>query len=202
MAVGALLYLHGFRSSPASKKARETCAAARTLGWRTASPDLNLPPMDAAKKARDEALGLLEKEGELLIVGSSLGGFYAGRLAAELSCRAALLNPCLNPWSLIGPLVGWHEIEGTDRRIYVDETFGPAFEALAKAQSPIPQTDAQRRRTWVLLSDADEVLDWTIARDALEGCRRIIAPGDDHRIRRYAEYLPSLLAWSSSDLKE
>lgn len=198
MTVRAVLYLHGFRSSPRSTKARLTCEAARAAGWFASAPDLNDEPAAAAETARREAESLLERGGELLIVGSSLGGFYAGRLAAELGCRSALLNPCLEPWALIGPLIGWHDIEGTDRRIRVDEHFGPALRALAEEVSPIPSTRAQQRRTWVLLSDADEVLDWTQARDALRGCRQMISPGDDHRIQRYAEFLPSLFAWASA----
>lgn len=199
MTVRAVLYLHGFRSSPASAKARRMLAEAQARGWRAAAPDLNVPPLEAAARADEAAKALAVDPSELLIVGSSLGGFYAGRLACKLGAKAALLNPCLDPWTLIGPLVGWHEIAGTDRRIHVDERFGPDLKRLDDEISPVPQTTEERRRTWVLLSDEDEVLDWHKARDAMRGCRIVVSPGDDHRIRAFDDFVPTLAAWAADD---
>lgn len=197
MTIRAVLYLHGFRSSPLSSKAQRMLREAEARGWRAAAPDLNLPPPEAAARAHEAALSLDVRPEELLIVGSSLGGFYAGRLARHLGAKAALLNPCLDPWALIGPKIGWHDIEGTDRRIHVDASFGPAFLALNETMSPVPETDAERRRTWVLLSDADEVLDWRKAWQAMQGCRIVVSPGDNHRIRVFDDFVPTLTAWAT-----
>ena len=76
-----ILYLHGFRSSPRSFKARvvqERMTAAGRAG------DLICPQLPASPKAAMElALLLAERHApdNLAIVGSSLGGFYATWLA-------------------------------------------------------------------------------------------------------------------------
>ncbi|MEO5734991.1 MAG: YqiA/YcfP family alpha/beta fold hydrolase [Rubrivivax sp.] len=92
-----LLYLHGFRSSPQSFKAR--CLA----DWLTRHrPDVRwwcpqLPP-----SPRD-AMALLRAgiEGwpvdSSVVVGSSLGGFYATLIGAETGWPAVLLNPAVDP---------------------------------------------------------------------------------------------------------
>ena len=83
-----LLYLHGFRSSPQSAKARwmaEWVAAHR--------PDLTwlcpqLPPSPAAALADIRALSAHWPAGTTGVIGSSLGGFYATIVAEMLACRA------------------------------------------------------------------------------------------------------------------
>ena len=81
----------------------------------------------------------------------------------------------------------------------MDERFGPDLKRLDDEISPVPQTPEERRRTWVLLSDEDEVLDWRKARDAMRGCRIAVSPGDDHRIRAFDDLVPTLAAWAADD---
>ena len=92
-----LLYLHGFRSSPQSTKAQ---LFAR---WLTANrPDVvlwcpQLPP--SPRMAMDMVLsGVATWPHEAMaVVGSSLGGFYAGVVAERTICRAVVLNPAVDP---------------------------------------------------------------------------------------------------------
>ena len=92
-----LLYLHGFRSSPQSAKAR--AVAQRVLQQH---PDVTwwcpqLPPSPR------EAMALVAEGiagwplASMAVVGSSLGGFYATWVAARTGCRAVLLNPAVDP---------------------------------------------------------------------------------------------------------
>ena len=113
--ISHLLYLHGFRSSPQSAKAR------RVNDWvRTQRPDVHwwcpqLPPSPAA------AIALLEQgiaDWPLVataVIGSSLGGFYATVLAERLGLRALLLNPAVDPArdlaKHIGETAAWHSDE-------------------------------------------------------------------------------------------
>ena len=46
-AVDRVVYLHGFRSSPASAKGRELAAAAAEWNADFSAPDLNLSPREA-----------------------------------------------------------------------------------------------------------------------------------------------------------
>ena len=128
------------------------------------APDLNVPPplVDAYLRA----LAQTYDPARLTIVGSSLGGFYAGRLANITGARVVLLNPCLNPWTFVKTETGERTIYATDRRVVVENRYADDFVALAKAVSPVPK---QLDRTLTVLSTADEVLDWRLAWDALQG---------------------------------
>lgn len=80
-----ILYLHGFRSSPASTKARLLAAA---LGERGLAQEWFCPQLPASPaQAMALAEALIERHGgpeprqTLTVIGSSLGGYYASCLA-------------------------------------------------------------------------------------------------------------------------
>ena len=103
-----ILYLHGFRSSPQSFKAKLLGERMRALGrldqW-------HCPPLPASPRLAVE--GVLARwtpgPGDTLI-GSSLGGFYATWLAERTGCRAVLLNPAVRPASGLAAWVGEHPL--------------------------------------------------------------------------------------------
>lgn len=114
-----LLYLHGFRSSPQSKKARATAAWMQqhrpAITW--FCPQLPPSPRAAVELVSQQivAWGRLPRRAQtqtpqpaqtqertaapatLGIIGSSLGGFYATVLAERHGCRVVLLNPAVHP---------------------------------------------------------------------------------------------------------
>ncbi|WP_444484139.1 YqiA/YcfP family alpha/beta fold hydrolase, partial [Sutterella wadsworthensis] len=106
-AVDRVIYLHGFRSSPASAKGRELAAAAAEWNADFSAPDLNLSPREA-----DALVGSLlsplsaQARRCTLLAGSSLGGFYALRAARAYGCPTAVVNPCLMPWDFVPQQVG------------------------------------------------------------------------------------------------
>ena len=92
-----VLYLHGFRSSPRSFKARVVQKRLEELGR---AHELICPQLPASPKAAMElALLLAERHAphDLSIIGSSLGGFYATWLAERLDVKAVVINPSVNP---------------------------------------------------------------------------------------------------------
>ena len=86
-----LLYIHGFNSSPESQKARQLAALMQRLGLagRLRVPALHHHPREAI--AQLEAA--LAELGRPVLVGSSLGGYYATLLAERHGLRAVLINP-------------------------------------------------------------------------------------------------------------
>lgn len=190
----AVLYLHGFLSSPTSAKGLLLKAAAESAGMLFSAPDLNVPP----KTAADYLCALaesLEPASRLTIVGSSLGGFYAGWLAHKTGAKAVLINPCLTPWNFLPKEPKEETVYGTDRRVTVLPAFAEAFRTMAAECSPVP---VERSRTFALLSTADEVLDWTAAWRALKGARVLLSAGDNHRMMRFDKYLPAVIDFARS----
>ncbi|TCP11366.1 hypothetical protein EV683_11323 [Crenobacter luteus] len=184
-----IVYLHGFQSGPGSAKARETrdWLAARGLAATFHAPQLPPHPADALREAR----ALLETlPASTLLIGSSLGGFYATWLAETLDRRAVLINPSTRPFELFEARFGEHVHPYTGERF----TLGPADADALRAHF-IPRPDP--RRYWLVQGSHDEVIDWRVAARDFAGCRHTVFAGDDHRLQRWHECLPELMAFAA-----
>ncbi len=180
-----ILYLHGFRSSPASLKVRQlgeylTLAG---LGERLCCPELSHVPNEAIVQA--EAV-LAQASGLVTLVGSSLGGYYATWLAEKHDLRAVLINPLVEaPPSL-------SEYLGTQINLYSGDSFEFTTEHIVQLQA----IEAQRitpARYLLLAETGDEVLDYRLAVARYAGCRQIVLAGGDHSFARFPEFLPQIL---------
>lgn len=189
----AIVYLHGFLSSPLSQKSHLLEAAAAASGGRLEfhAPDLNLAPFEVDALLQKLASGF--DPDRLVLLGSSLGGFYAGRLARMTGARAVFVNPCFDPWNFVPGEVGHRQIYGTDRFVEVLPSFADDMRELARRVPPEPVDPS---RALAILSTADEVLDWNKARRALSRVRTIFSVGDNHRCMRFAEYVPAVTAFA------
>jgi predicted esterase YcpF (UPF0227 family) len=187
--ISHLLYLHGFRSSPQSFKARwmaDWVAAHRPdLVW--ACPQL--PPSPAAALDELRALTAGWPAAGAGVIGSSLGGFYATILAESLGWRAVLVNPAVDPARDLAAHIGrqtmYHSAgESFDFRAeYVDE--------LAAMTPPAPLT--RPLDILAIIAKGDEVLDWRemTARYA-QGPLKLIA-GGDHGLSDFEAHVPDLV---------
>jgi predicted esterase YcpF (UPF0227 family) len=101
-----ILYLHGFRSSPLSMKARLLAARMAALGRQDEwiCPQLPASPKEAMAQTMSLVAGVVPAD--LSIIGSSLGGYYATWMAEQLGCRAVLLNPAVTPLLSLEKYVG------------------------------------------------------------------------------------------------
>jgi predicted esterase YcpF (UPF0227 family) len=190
MTAGAhVLYLHGFRSSPRSFKARVVHERMAALGR---GNDLTCPQLPASPRAAIElALLLAGRHGpdKLAIVGSSLGGFYATWLAEHLGCRAVLLNPAVNPLKDLDKHVGvttaWHSDEPFEfKREYIDEL---ADLRVARITRP--------ERYFLVAATGDEVLDYRDMVAHYAGARQHVIEGSDHAIIEFPRYVDEVLAF-------
>jgi predicted esterase YcpF (UPF0227 family) len=184
-----ILYLHGFRSSPRSYKARVVHERMQALGR---AQELLCPQLPASpNEAVELALLLAERHapGQLAIVGSSLGGFYATWLAERLGCRAVLLNPAVNPLQNLEQHVGvstaWHSDERFEfRREYIDE-----LAALKTGRITRPE------RYFLVAATGDEVLDYRDMVAHYAGARQHVIEGGDHAISDFASHVDEVLAF-------
>ncbi len=89
------LYLHGFASSPLSRKAKFFEAAIREAGWKCHTPDLNLPTFEklsiSAQMESCLALASTFDDDPLVLVGSSMGGLLAALLYERLPQTVAII---------------------------------------------------------------------------------------------------------------
>lgn len=185
---GRIIYLHGFRSSPASFKARMIGARLEELGLgaRFACPQLPASPAAALALVIDQ---LAPTPGDVL-VGSSLGGFYASCVVERTGCRAALLNPATHPArdlrGHVGPQSGYHDGEPF--------VFEPAFIDELAAMAPTGIADPAKY--FLLAAKGDELLDWREMLAAFPGVRTRLIEGSDHGLSDFATWLPEVLEFA------
>jgi len=190
-----ILYLHGFRSSPQSFKARMLADRMRGLGREKeyACPQLPASPAHAIRLAEDIALRM--GPDRLTLVGSSLGGYYATWLAEKLGCRAVLLNPAVTPprdlEKYVGVTTAWHSDERFEfKREYIDE-----LRALAVARISRPE------RYFLIAATGDEVLDWREMQAHYPEAQHCIIEGSDHGISDFSRYVDQVLAFAGIEVE-
>jgi len=184
-----ILYLHGFRSSPSSMKARLTGERMAQLGRGAEFICPQLPASPALAMALAFRLVAGVPAEELTIVGSSLGGYYATWMAERLGCRAVLLNPAVVPMldldQHVGVTTAYHSDEPFEfRREYIGELRALAVPAITRPE-----------RYFLLACTGDEVLDYRDMTAHYAGARQKVVQGSDHAISEYADYLDEVLAF-------
>lgn len=184
-----MLYLHGFRSSPASMKSRTMVARMAELGLadQILSPQLPASP----QQAMELCLALVDgiPAHELSVVGSSLGGFYATWLAERLGCRAVLVNPAVVPNLDLSPYVGVGTQFHSDQPFEFKEEYLDQLRALEVAHITRPE------RYFLIAATGDEVLDYRDMVAHYAGARQQVIQGSDHAVSEFAQYVDTVLAF-------
>jgi uncharacterized protein len=183
-----LLYLHGFRSSPQSLKARIVAdwLQRHRPDVRWWCPQLPPSPREAVNLLFDE-LGRWPAE-RLAVMGSSLGGFYATVVAERTGCPAVLLNPAINPArdlaGYIGELTSFHQ---PDDHFY----FRPEYVTQLRVLTPRAITRPERYLP--IIAKGDEVLDWHEMSTRYAGAPMRLLDGGDHALSDFDAELPHAL---------
>lgn len=157
---------------PASPQAALDLAwsiAQNIVGTTSASPD-GATPTDTT--------------GQLTIIGSSLGGYYATWLAEKLGCRAILLNPAVHAARALATQVGEHQqFHSEEPFIFLPEYVGE----LERAWVP---TLTRLDRYFLIAATGDEVLDWRDMAARYAGARQHIVQGSDHGLSDFEPLVP------------
>jgi uncharacterized protein len=179
-----LIYIHGLNSSPASGKAQLVKARLEAMGRGAefSAPALPHSPAEAAALLD----GLARRHRGAALVGSSLGGYYATWLAEKHGLRAALLNPAVRPYELLGAHLGMQQNLYTGERYELTERHVEELRAL--------EVDTLEPSRYLLLAaTGDEVLDYRSAIARYRGCRQIVIDGGDHGLSVFGDHLDVVL---------
>ncbi|MBC7435245.1 MAG: esterase [Bdellovibrionales bacterium] len=182
-----LLYLHGFRSSPQSVKARMVAArvAAQHPGITWYCPQLPPSPREAMEMVMRHIASWPHES--MAVVGSSLGGFYATHVAELTGCKAVLLNPAVDPASdlhkYIGEQTSWHDPE---ERFFFKADYVDELKALAHGPVAHPE------HYFAVIAKGDEVLDWREMTGRYPGTRIKLLEGGDHALSDFDAHINEL----------
>ena len=191
MPITHLLYLHGFRSSPQSLKARLTAAriAERNPDVQWWCPQLPPSPREAVDMVMRGIAGWPRES--MATIGSSLGGFYATYVTGMTRCRTVLLNPAVDPARdlarYIGEQTAWHDPQ---EHFYFKPQFIGELRALETGMLTLPE------HVFAIIAKGDEVLDWREMSARYPGSRIRLLEGGDHALSDFeTHHLDDVMAF-------
>jgi len=185
-----IVYLHGFISSPASRKAvmLGNYLRGQAPDIEYLVPALEHRPAQACAQVRSLCRG--RDPHDLLLVGSSLGGFYATVVAQESGCRAVVINPAVHPQR------HFERYLGPQANLYTGERFDLTREHVAELAALDPPAITRPERYWLLVETGDEVLDYRDALAYYAGACQSVVQGGDHSLTSFPEFVPDIVAWA------
>jgi predicted esterase YcpF (UPF0227 family) len=185
-----IIYLHGFSSAAKSRKAlwlqqhiSVTCVLV---------PDY---PSHQPVTAIDVLKDFIEQHhlpatSPLMLIGSSLGGYYAQYLGATLNNidKVVLINPALQPQQTLAPVVGPQ----------TNMVTGEAFEFTRDDLAALEQYDIAvgdiRVPSLVLLDEADDIIDYRFAKQKYDAIGSVIVyPDGSHWFEHLEQALPKIM---------
>ena len=147
-----VLYIHGFASSPNSWKANLLKEYFQKQGYENVFvPQIPVSPL----KAIDFLKEIYDSKPLKLVVGSSLGGFYALYLAQFFDIKTILINPAIKPSQTL-------DFEGPVKRHNSDEFFlwtKDHVNQLEELENDLNINKINQQNLYFYLSRDDEILD-------------------------------------------
>jgi predicted esterase YcpF (UPF0227 family) len=187
------LYIHGFNSAPASVKARQlqTRLALAGRGGEFTCPALSHWP-DGAMAQLESIVAAAPQTSPPVLVGSSLGGFYATWLAERHGCRAVLVNPAITPH------LGLHSYLGPQRNLHTGEAYSLTPAHLDQMRAYAVAQPTRMERYLVMVTTGDELLDWRVTIAHYPGARSVVVQGSDHGFTDFEQHLEAVLAFGDT----
>ena len=184
-----IVYLHGFRSGPASHKAQQlhTRMSETGLGEFFACPKLPVSPRAAIALCEEI---IAASDSPVTLIGSSLGGYYATYLAERHKLRAVVVNPAVVAHlSLL-------EYVGPQTNLYSGECFEFThghIDELRALEVPMITTP---HNFWLMVETGDELLDYHLAVTKYAGARQTVLEGGDHSFTHWGGMLDDVIQFS------
>ncbi len=186
----ALIYIHGFLSSPLSHQAQQVKAwleeHRQDIGYHC--PFLSPYP--------DEARALLEQRVESLLpepvylMGSSLGGYWATFLAEKYDLRAVLINPAVRPSMLMPDYIGVDV-----KNYHTEDSYRLSPEHVEQLRAVDTPTIERKDNYWLMVQTGDETLDYRLAVEKYQGCKQLVEDGGDHSFQAFERWIPESIAF-------
>ena len=123
----------------------------------------------------------------IVVIGSSLGGFYTNYLAEKYGCIGVALNPAVRAARELEPHVGMMTAYDSE------EPFDFRAEYINELRVLQVQCITRPERYFLIAAMGDELLDWKEMVAFYTGSKQLVLEGSDHGISEYAEHLPTVI---------
>jgi hypothetical protein len=177
-----------------SKKAQQTIEFCNRSerGSQICVPEIKNGPVDTIKELR--TIIDVHKGMDIMLIGSSLGGFYATFLSEEYDLPAVLINPAVRPFDACESLLGEHRNYYSDTIHSVTEEH--LDELLQLERSPLMNPD----NFWVLVQTGDEVLDYRLAVEKYGEKNCLVREKGSHSYDNFEGELPAVFEFLLSSI--
>ncbi len=181
--MAALIYIHGFLSSPLSFKAQQTAQWLAKHHQGIAFHCPQLPPYPQQTQAILESLVESLLPAPVYVMGSSLGGFWATWLAEKYNLRAVLINPAVRPQDFMPAY-----LEVDLKSYHTDDSYRLHAHHIEEIIA-VDVKPSRLQNYWLLVQTGDETLDYRHAVQKYAGCKQTIEEGGDHAFQGFERFL-------------
>ena len=184
-----IIYIHGFKSSGDSDKAQLLKQYFANI-----DPKINIvsPTLSANPKEAISTLTSIIKsvKGPIILVGTSLGGFYALYCSAKFDIPAFVINPSLEPHISLAKSVGTHDRYGDTNKYEFKKEYLDSLKFLFDA---IQSSSISSSNLHFYISTDDERLSFDKL-DQYFPYRKTLKKFDNagHRFSKFNEILPDI----------
>ncbi|MFU8925795.1 YqiA/YcfP family alpha/beta fold hydrolase [Acinetobacter puyangensis] len=182
-----IFFIHGFASIGRGVKSLQL---KEIFDDHVYTPDLSHQPLQDVQMLSQ----LVEQQQIKTVIGSSLGGFYALLLALKYPVNLILINPALQSPMTLQKYIG--TVQRSDGQTFewrerqIDE-----LTRLLKQIQPENLQKLDKSSVLVLLATHDEVLDYRIAAQLLQGANILLDEKADHRFANLQPYADLIRTW-------
>ena len=124
-----------------------------------------------------------------MLVGSSLGGYYAFYLAEKYGLRAVFLNPAIRPYELLRTYLGNNENSHTHDRYELTRQHLDQLHTMDIAKPAYPENYL------LLIQTGDEVLDYQQAVKKFDSSQQVIITGGSHGFAGFENVVDGIISF-------
>ncbi len=191
-----IVYLHGFSSAASSNKANKLKQALEPIPFFIADYPSHQPHV--AIQTIESYINRLRAQYQptcVMLIGSSLGGYYAQYLGTKLAevRKVVLINPALQPQITLRPYIGPNLNSVTGKPfVFTSQDF-----AELAYYDPLPTEYCAS--TLVLLDEGDEVIDYQVAAKRYAAIGRVVIyPGGGHQFEHLDQAIEEISEFYSA----
>jgi predicted esterase YcpF (UPF0227 family) len=176
------IYIHGFGGSGCGVKANLFRKYFSSINQPFIAPSLSYVPYLAVKTLEET---IESYDGNVNLIGSSLGGFYAIYLAQKYDVKAVLINPSVNPDETLKRVLGMAPN-------FYDNTIFEWSEAHIEMLKEYRVEAKKQENFFMLLQKGDNLLDYKEAVNKLPHAKSIIEEGGSHSFENIEQYFDDI----------
>lgn len=163
-----IIYIHGFGSSGYGHKAQQFREYFNSEAF--IAPSLSYIPELAIRTLEE----LIESyDGDVKLIGSSLGGFYSIYLSQKYNVQAVLINPSIHPYITLEKVLG-------NAPSFYDESSFTWMNTHIEMLRQYKVDHVNQKKIITLLQKGDETLDYKEAVKKLPHSKLVIEEGGSH----------------------